>query len=158
MNRWMNSLMTILVRNITQCYTIWSLETFKSRVLCGRANSRNTDMTQCNFSGSLLKLKIKSTPRLVPGLGLWGAHGMEGQESGDKRHWRLHLGVHPQRSGTVVCWHYCSPGSIFGTLWIYWFLGPTPKTQRVSGGWGTLDQSELGIAEILTSPEEKFEC
>lgn len=103
MNRWMNSLMTILVRNITQCYTIWSLETFKSRVLCGRANSRNTDMTQCNFSGSLLKLKIKSTPRLVPGLGLWGAHGMEGQESGDKRHWRLCIWVYTHRDQGLWC-------------------------------------------------------
>ena len=154
--------MTIPVRKITQCYTIWSLELqthLKTRVLCRSGNRRNIDLIECCWWVPLLKLQWNQP------LDLCQAWVSVCPGEGRSRIWRpeplrtLHLGTQSTEISdcdelllAFLCLHLWNILDIL--------LGPTPQTQTqgVRRLRHFIDQPELGITEILTSPEDKVEC
>ena len=70
--------MTILVRNVTQHYTVWSLEALNPRVLHRIGNSSNTDLILCCRSVSSLDPELNQ-PWTCARLGPLCAQGENGQ-------------------------------------------------------------------------------
>ena len=149
--------MTILVRNVTQHYTVWSLEALNPRVLHRIGNSSNTDLILCCRSVSSLDPELNQ-PWTCARLGPLCAQGENGQgpNTGAIEDFESNgTWFHPEE----CLWWVDRSVPVPHLKQLYMLIpGPHAKAQR--GGGQEADpclSARMGTAGILTSPEDKVE-